>query len=564
VTKIARARSLLLLGWGGAVALAIICACAEIRPPSGGPPDKTPPKFVSSIPTSGEIGVAGEPKIKIRFSEPVQSGTGPQVFISPRPSRKPNVKWHGNELSISLPEALRPNQTYVIQVSAATADLRGNKLDSAVIIAFSTGNTLDSGIIAGQVIRDGSAAAGAAVALYAVSSDTVTLVYDSVSADYMTVCNQKGAFEFRFLPNRLFRLVSFFDKNRNEQFNPRTEPYGLPDRPIQVGGPLGLSKMALEIVAVDTALPQVLSAIYTQNRVLKIRLTKEIPLAYVKAHPDSTVVIDSATQMMRYSLLAFGESEDSASSNLTLQFGDMAEGVYEMRLLYDSLKPSLIAPRVSVKIGKDKESPTVVSWRPGDKSLFVSAVSVGLTFSEPIDSSSPAAGSVVLTENNKDTVMINSRWSDPFHLDIIPAKLHPGAKYRLDLLGAGIADKAGNLVADSLRSFRFSTLSDDSMGTITGSIVVTVPGRESDPVVLSLQDSKRKAKYRWSVASREFRFEVPAGKYLLSGFVDSNHDGVRSTGTLAPFSSAESSASYPDTIAVRARFETAGIEFQVE
>ena len=160
--------------------------------------------------------------------------------------------------------------------------------------------------------------------------------------------------------------------------------------------------------------------------------------------------------------------------------------------------------------------------------------------------------------------MINSRWSDPFHLDIIPAKLHPGAKYRLDLLGAGIADKAGNLVADSLRSFRFSTLSDDSMGTITGSIVVTVPGRESDPVVLSLQDSKRKAKYRWSVASREFRFEVPAGKYLLSGFVDSNHDGVRSTGTLAPFSSAESSASYPDTIAVRARFETAGIEFQVE
>jgi len=564
VTQKGRNHSIKVLVWGGGIALAIICACAEIRPPSGGPPDRTPPRFVSSFPASGEIGVTGEAKIKIRFSEPVQAGTGPQVFISPRPSRKPKVKWHGDELSVSLPEALTPNQTYIIQVSAATADLRGNKLDSAVIIAFSTGNTIDSGIIAGQVTQNGSAAAGVAVALYAVSSDTVALAYDSLNADYMTGSNQKGAFEFRFLPNGLFRLVAFSDKNRNERFNPRTEPYGLPDRPVRVGGPLDLSHIGLEITTIDTALPLVLSAVHTQNKVVKVRLTKEIPLAYFRAHPDSTTLVDSAAHDIHYHLLAFAESEDSSSSNLTLQFGDIAEGVYELRLPYDSLKPVPVASRVPVKVGKDKESPTILSWRPGDRPPFVPAVKVGLTFSESIDTSGPSTGTLILTENDRDTVAINSRWLDPFHLSILPDKLRPGAKYRLDLFGAGFADRGGNSLADSLRSFRFSTLSEDSLGTIAGTIKATVPGRESDPVVLFLHDTKRKSKYRWSVASREFRFDVPAGKYLLSGFVDSDHDGARSSGTLSPFSPAESSANYPDTIAVRARFETAGIEFLLE
>ncbi len=544
--------------------LALIIACAEVRPPSGGPPDKTPPTFVSSFPVSGEVGVSGEPKIKIRFSETVQAGTGPQVFISPKPSGKPKVKWHGSELSITLPDDLAPNQTYVIQVSAATADLRGNKLDSAVIVAFSTGATIDSGTISGEVTQNGSAASGATVALFAVSSDTATLVYDSANADYMTVTNHKGAFDFRYLPNRHFRLIAFSDKNRNEQFNPKTEPYGLPDRPIQVGDSLELSHVTLDMAAVDTAQPQVLSALYTQSKVVKIRLSKEIPLAYLNAHADSVVLVDSATQSISSQLRAFAEKGDSSSSNLTMQFGDLTEGVYELRLRYDSLLPAMTAPRLQVKLGKDKESPSAVSWRPGDKPLFVPAIKVGLTFSEPIDSLSPAPGALVLTENDKDTVAVTTNWSDPFHLNVIPEKLKPGAKYRLDLFGGGIADRAGNLVSDSMKSYRFATLSEDSLGTVTGTIEVTIPGRETDPVVLLLQDLKRKAKYRWSAASREFRFDVPAGKYLLSGFVDSDRDGVRSAGTLSPFRPSESSAAHPDTISVRARFETTGIEFRLK
>lgn len=559
-----RAHELRLLAGGVVLVAALALACAEVRAPSGGTPDKTPPKLLSSVPASGQIDVSGKPTIKIRFSEAVQPGTGPQVFISPRPVGKPRIKWHGSELSVTLPETLATNQTYVIQVSATTSDLRGNKLDSAIIVAFSTGKTIDSGTIAGKVTQNGAPAAGATLALYAISSDTVSMVYDSVNADYETISNQKGNFEFRFLPKRLFRLIAFSDKNRNERFNPKTEPFGLSDRPIDLGGPLDLTNLELNMATVDTALPQVLTALYTQSKVIKVKLSKEISLAYLKLHPDSVLLKDSATQAERYHLVAFAERLDSAALGLTLLFGDIADGTYALHLRYDSLRPALTAPRVVVKAAKDKEPPTILSWLPGEKPLFVPAVKVGLTFSEPIDSACPKPGSLVLIQNETDTIAVSSRWSDPFQLEIIPAKLRPGAKYRLDLFGAGIADLAGNVVADSLRSFRFSTLSEDSMGTVTGTIVVSIPGHEADPVVLQLQDTRRKAKYRWEGGSREFRIDVPAGKYLLSGFVDSDRDGVRSPGTLSPFRYAETTGNYPDTISVRARFETTGIEFQLK
>lgn len=548
----------------GAALYLILSSCAEIRPPSGGQPDKTPPKMVASIPASGETGVSGDAKIKIKFSESVQGGTGTQVFISPKPAKKPKVKWHGRELSVGLPEPLAPNQTYVIQVSATTADLRGNKLDSAVIIAFSTGTIIDSGVISGTITQNGSPAANVSVALYELSRDTATILYDSVNADYMTAANQKGSFEFRFLPSRSFQLVAFSDKNRNEMFNPKAEPFGIPDRPINLGDSLDLTHLSMELVSVDTTTPQILSALYTQNRVVRARLTKDIPLAYLKTHLDAVLLIDSAAGDTRYHALDFAENLDSVAANLTLLFGDVAEGFYQLKLSYDSLKPALVSPKIAAKIGTDKEAPTVLSWRPGEKALFVPAIKIGFGFSEPIDSIGPVAGTTRLIENDKDTIAHTTTWADPFHLSILPEKLIPGAKYRLDLFGAGIRDRAGNMLADSLTSYRFSTLSEDSLGSVSGSIVVDIPGRGNDPVVLLMQDIKRKSKYRWSVASRQFQFDLPAGKYLLSGFVDSDRDGLRSTGSLSPFRTSETFSTYPDTISVRARFETAAIEFQLK
>ena len=87
--------------------------------------------------------------------------------------------------------------------------------------------------------------------------------------------------------------------------------------------------------------------------------------------------------------------------------------------------------------------------------------------------------------------------------------------------------------------------------------------RSEAPVRLSFQRVGRKQSFAAAVQDGRFAIDLPAGEYLLSGFVDTDNSGRRDLGTIIPFSTAETQAHYTDTISVRARFETTGIEFTI-
>ena len=91
--------------------------------------------------------------------------------------------------------------------------------------------------------------------------------------------------------------------------------------------------------------------------------------------------------------------------------------------------------------------------------------------------------------------------------------------------------------------------------------MVLVPGRTNDEVLLTFAQVGSNQEYELPVSGRNFSIELPAGKYVLSGFVDSNGNGEKDAGSVQPFEFSESRAVLADTVAVRARFETAGIEF---
>lgn len=549
-------------GFGAAfVILALLLNCAQPEPPSGGPPDKTPPRLASSVPLSGATNVGQVKNVLLQFSKPMQEGTGSQVFISPHPAKPPKLRWRGDRLEVVMPESLNANQTYVVQVSATVSDLRGNKLDSSVIVAFSTGPSIDSGRISGQVWQKGTPQEGASVALYPVNGDTDSLNYDSLNVDYMTVSNQRGRFDLRFLSPHRYRLVAFTDKNKNDRFNPKTEPFAVTDRPTIVGGEEPLNDLILELTSVDTSKLQIITAVYSQNKLIRVRLTREITVQYLSSHLGAAQLVDSADTSHLYALRAFAESEDSSTTGLSLDFGNVPDGIYRLSVPYDSLTPPLELARVSVKGVQDKEPPTVVSWLPGKQPRFAKDVVIGLTFSEPIDTSKFMQGVIILVHNDKDTLPLMASWPDPFHVHVKTDALKNGANYRLDIKGVGIVDPAGNMMADTLRSYKFNTLSTDSLGTISGKLSVQIAGKENDPVVLEFKDIVANYQYHLPVTGREFRMDIPAGRYVLSGFVDSNRDGIHGYGSVTPFRYAESQASYQDTIVVRARFETTGIEF---
>jgi hypothetical protein len=104
-------------------------------------------------------------------------------------------------------------------------------------------------------------------------------------------------------------------------------------------------------------------------------------------------------------------------------------------------------------------------------------------------------------------------------------------------------------------------------------VVVTIPHRVQETAVLSFQNTASKSLFTVEVETlragalsvpRPFSLDVPPGKYLVSGFLDADGNRKLTPGTINPYRPSETQAFLVDTIAVRARFETAGVAFKFE
>jgi len=548
----------------GASMLLMLAGCAEVAPPPGGEADKLSPILTGSIPENGAVNVAPGNSITLFFSERiVEPRSGKAVFVSPRPSKEPKLKWKSDRLQIILPDSFRTNETNIISLSANITDLRDNKLDSSTIIAFSTGPSLDSGYIAGHVYSKDKPLSGLMVALYRASAfEDTTMIFDSLYPDYVTQSNKEGMFTFQYLPEREYRLVAFDDKNLNERFNPARESFALPDRPIIPGGEMPLDNLELSLTTQDTATSEIISAAFTANRLLKVRLSREIPLDLLRRSPSNIMLRSQEDTNKVYVANSFLESDTTRASVLNCHFGPLSEGAYDLELTYDISRPTIHYRGIPVKLVEDKSPPTVVRFYPAPTPQFVDKIEIQAIFSESLDTAKITEGTFVLHEQPDMEVSLAREWRDAFHLILHPSELKEGKSYTLAVTEFEIVDMAGNLLGDSLRGYPFSTLDSDSLGSVSGEVVVEIAGQQDSPTVLSFKKVDTKQVFDLSVSGRKFKIDVPAGKYLLSGFVDSDLDGQKGHGSIYPFRLAETSASYADTIAVRARFETTGIRFE--
>ena len=123
-----------------------------------------------------------------------------------------------------------------------------------------------------------------------------------------------------------------------------------------------------------------------------------------------------------------------------------------------------------------------------------------------------------------------------------------------------IADLSGNVKGDSLSEISFATINPDSLGTISGDIEIQLDSGKTAPVVLEFVKLDNRQIFVLPVTERVFKINVPAGKYFATGYIDSDADSIRGHGLAIPYRLSETATEYPDTIAVRARFETAGIK----
>jgi hypothetical protein len=205
-----------------------ISSCAIIVPPSGGDKDSTAPKLLKVIPKENALNITTK-TITFEFDEYIQTENAEAaILISPLPSTPPEIKAKLRTLTIKLKDSLEANTTYSIAINGAVKDVNeGNKLTD-LIYSFSTGNSLDSNTLSGNVVlaENGKTDSTLIVALYANFKDSAVA---KERPKYIAKLNGSGNFSFKNLPNKKFVLVAFADDGGQKKYTSPKQLFAFSD-----------------------------------------------------------------------------------------------------------------------------------------------------------------------------------------------------------------------------------------------------------------------------------------------------------------------------------------------
>ncbi|MBI9038239.1 MAG: Ig-like domain-containing protein [Bacteroidales bacterium] len=217
--------------------------CAHISSPTGGPKDTKPPMVVSYHPNNYSTNFTPQ-KVSVEFDEfIVLKDVNNQVIISPPLKEKPDFKIRGKSIVFNLDEELLENTTYTIFFGDAINDNHEGNILPNFEYVFSTGNTLDSLSVVGEVLNSFTLQPeeGVYIMLYEDFSDSVPLKERPL---FLSKTTKNGKFFVNNLKNKKFKIFALRDNNNNYI-------YDLPNEQIAFSDTL-ISPEYIEIIKHDT------------------------------------------------------------------------------------------------------------------------------------------------------------------------------------------------------------------------------------------------------------------------------------------------------------------------
>jgi len=197
----------------------LLWGCAVVKPPSGGPEDKTPPNLLSIVPAPDSTGVGRDVTVSIDFSEDIDAASfKKKINIYPQVEIK-KMKAKGGRLLIEFGEEL-PETTFCIVINSGYRDYHGVESKKRHVFYFSTSDSLYNGSISGRVLFKRSPDSTAVVKLYEIKADT-TIDFSREKESRMVFTGFDGSYIFKALPadSSRFLLFAFTDKNGNGRFD---------------------------------------------------------------------------------------------------------------------------------------------------------------------------------------------------------------------------------------------------------------------------------------------------------------------------------------------------------
>ena len=505
----------------------LVVSCAKQAFPSGGPKDTAPPQAVEAKPQNESRHFAAQ-QFFIQFDEyVVLKNADDNVLVSPPMVQKPEYSTKGKGVLVKIKDTLQPNTTYLFQFKEAIADFTEGNLLSSYEYVFSTGDAMDTMMMAGTVskARDGKP--------WKETLSVMAYRPDDTLPAFITRTDKEGMFAFHYIPAGIYRLVAVDDKNKNLRVD-STETVAWDTTFVKAVDSIDSAGLVRLIVSTPDRRVQ---------RILKAEFTDKGRIVVSTLLPMANPVL--AGEPVEWRLNARGDTlniwcrDELCDSTVLLLTTD--EG------LHDTLR---LRFRPSSRKGRNVSSaPQLPLLRPlcdGSKAFHDSLM---LAFGLPVSAAADSLMAEVM--NLKDSLA--GRCPIVLSADAMTARidtvLRAGDEYRIRLAAGLFADLYGHL-SDSL----LFKLTPRDYGTLT----LKVTNRTDFPLLVEVLDAKDTVVQHATLDARQatLRFtHLPAGDYRLRAVVDRDGDGRWTTGDYRLGRQPEEHHMFGKTLALREKWE---------
>jgi methionine-rich copper-binding protein CopC len=537
-------------GTRAALALAGLLAlgsCAAISSPQGGPRDKTAPHLVATSPDSAARNVKQQ-FIRLTFSEPIQvKDLTKNLLITPQlpPDNSYSLLADRDFITLRFKKPLETNTTYSFNFRKAIVDVNESLPAKYQALSFSTGATLDSGVVRGSVVDllTTKSVADVVVGLFR-TTDTVGVRRGQPY--YLTRTDPKGQFQINFIRVASYNAYAWVDKNNNNRFDDG-EKIGYLPAPLAVTDTTG--PRTWQLVRPDR-LPPRRTNLETTPTLVRLTFNEGLQTAVVTpvAPADATTraAIQNATEL-------------SAQGNVLQLYktASLVDGRYLLTAT-DSVgnqRNDTLNVRFPVPTAAGKKPPVVVGTTVvGNPRNVYRQGRVKFRFPVPVQlvaGKSPGT----LTEDTLRTHALRvpneaslnaSRTELTVSLD---TKALKNVEIRLD--STAIVAVTGQSLG-LRRPLRLLVVDQDPSGLITGTIQTT---RKSFD--LQLLDEKNQVLAQLRTPRGTYRFDhLAPGKYRLRVLIDQDGDGRWRGGDPGLKVLPEPVYLYPKVLEVRAGWES--------
>jgi uncharacterized protein (DUF2141 family) len=529
-----------------ALVLVFMASCASRIAPSGGAPDKTPPKIVSVNPPTGSTEFRAE-KIEIEFDEFValkDGGSG--IVVSPPLKTPPEATIKGKLLQLKFKETLAENTTYSITLGGSVVDITESNLLEEMQLVFATGLLLDTLKVTGRVENSYTNAAPktAVVALYEAFHDSIP---QTQLPRYFTRTDATGNFTINNIKAGKYRILAFEDANSDLKWNN-------PDESV------AFVQDALEV---DSGLTSIGT----------LRLFKEQPSRQrlVRSKFDTpgriTLKYAFAPEQLQFEAIGsidvgkFIQTSPSKSDSITLWYPTstldslnfIAKAISGDSLRSDTLHFSTKKTGSSAGRGKNKKlsADTLLQVSLNvTQGKLIEGDSLKIRFSAPLPQNNP---SVIALMNETDTLQLAAVYKSPNQMLHVFALPKSNRAFTLSIAKGSFSDIFGR-VCDSLKQ-SISYASEDDLGNLE--FIFRNDSIQGFTGILELLDKNAALIQSRKITNTEtlvFKALIP-GEYTIRLTEELDANGTWTSGSLQQKRQPERMYYYPEKFSVRAGWD---------